>query len=64
MISISYGSFLYSDIPWIIIFDADVCLFRSKMFSYTYLVVQYQMAALVLSTLSLVILYKLTVVAC
>lgn len=61
MISTSCGSFLCSDVPWIIIFDVDVCLGARCLAVHTSL---YQMAALVLSSLSLVFLYKLTIVAC
>jgi hypothetical protein len=38
--SVPYDSFLYSHIPWIIIFDVDVYIFRSEMFSPTYLAVR------------------------
>lgn len=48
VISISFGSFLCSDVPWIIIFDV-VWLFGSKM---------YQTAAFVLGSFSLVLLYR------
>ena len=39
LISVSCNTFLCSYIPWIIIFDVNVCLFWCEMFSSAYLVV-------------------------
>lgn len=37
--SVPYGSFIYSHVSWIIIVDVELCIFRSEMFSPTYLAV-------------------------